>query len=111
MYLPIPTSVIFLFLGIASFAPLASHWPGWWMAYYGALLACWVVASVTAMRRVARRERREKQRLRRTVQGLQAARRAPGDTADDAVPATDLDGGRPSPSLLDIPKRAVRARH
>jgi hypothetical protein len=63
MYLPIPTPLVFLFLGIASFAPTASHWPGWWVAYYGALLVCWVVASVAAMRRVAQEERRAKRKL------------------------------------------------
>jgi membrane protein implicated in regulation of membrane protease activity len=63
MYLPIPTPLVFLFLGIASFAPTASYWPGWWMAYDGALLVCWVVASVAAMRRVAQEERRAKRKL------------------------------------------------
>jgi membrane protein implicated in regulation of membrane protease activity len=61
MYLTIPTWLIFLSLGIASFAPVASLWPGWRMAYYGALLMCWVLISVAAMRRMAREERQAKQ--------------------------------------------------
>jgi hypothetical protein len=48
MYLPIPIWLVFLLLCIASFAPVVSRWPGWWMAYYGALLLCWVLVSAKA---------------------------------------------------------------
>jgi hypothetical protein len=55
MYLMIPTPLLFLFLAVSSFAPIASSWPGWWTAYYGALMACWVVIVVAAMRREQRK--------------------------------------------------------
>jgi hypothetical protein len=57
----IPTWLMFLFLGIASFAPLVRLRPGRWMPYYyGTLLVCWVLVSVAAMRRVAREDRKAK---------------------------------------------------
>src|SRR6266508_2687464 len=67
MYLPIPTWLVFLFLCIASFAPFASRRPGWWMAYHGALLVCWVLVSVAAMRRVARADRKAKRKVARML--------------------------------------------
>ena len=51
-----PTWLMFLYLGIASFAPVAaSVRPGRWMPYYyGALLMWWVLVSMVAVRRQAR---------------------------------------------------------
>jgi hypothetical protein len=55
MYLMIPTPLLFLFLAVSSFAPIASSWAGWWTAYYGALMACWIAIVVAAMRREQRK--------------------------------------------------------
>jgi hypothetical protein len=63
MYLLIPTWLIFLFLVVASFAPLVSVRPTWWMPYYGALLVCWIVAAITALRQAEDEERAANQRL------------------------------------------------
>jgi hypothetical protein len=55
MHLPIPTWLLFLFLGIAAFAPLASRTPGRWLvAYYISLFACWIVVSIAAVRQLVR---------------------------------------------------------
>jgi hypothetical protein len=82
MKLTIPTWLVFLFLSIASFAPVVSRWPGWWMAYYGALLVCWVLVSVAAMRRVAREERKAKRKLARMLRQLRDAKRAEAAETD-----------------------------
>jgi hypothetical protein len=86
MHLTIPTWLAFLFLCVASFAPVASHWPGWWMIYYGALLACWILVSVAALRRVARDERKAQlklDRLRRRLRDMTGS--APVEPVDDSV--------------------------
>src|ERR1700741_1136226 len=57
MGMTIPTWLMYLFLIIASLGPLVSLWPRWRIAYYGALLVCWVLMSVVDMRRAAREER------------------------------------------------------
>jgi hypothetical protein len=85
MYLPIPIWLVYLFLCIASFSPIASYWPGWWKAYYGALLTCWVVASVAAMRRVAHQERRTKRRFLRQLLEDRAAETEPAEADTDAA--------------------------
>ena len=72
MKLTIPTWLAFLFLGIASFAPVVSLRAGWWMPYYGALLVCWVLTSIAAIRGVARRERRARRRLAYALRRLGA---------------------------------------
>jgi Domain of unknown function (DUF4381) len=76
MKLTIPTWLVFLFLGTASFAPLVSLRPGWWMLYYGALLVCWVLVAVAAMRQVARADRKAKRKLARMLRQLQDAKNA-----------------------------------
>jgi hypothetical protein len=87
MYLPIPTWLVFLFLCIASFAPFANRWPGWWMAYHGALLVCWVLVSVAALRRMAREDRKAKRKLARMLRRLRGAKNAEAaETGADAVP-------------------------
>lgn len=86
MYLPIPTWLVFLFLCIASFAPFASRRPGWWMAYHGALLVCWVLVSVAAMRRVARADRKAKRKVARMLRELRDPENAEAAETDaDAV--------------------------
>jgi hypothetical protein len=73
----IPTWLMFLFLGIASFAPLVRLRPGRWMPYYyGTLLVCWVLVSVAAMRRVAREEREAKRKVARILRLLRDAKNA-----------------------------------
>jgi hypothetical protein len=86
MYLPIPTWLVFLFLGIASFAPVVRVRPGWWVPYYGALLVCWVVVAVAAKRRLAREDRKAKRKLARMLRHLREAKNAEaGETDADAV--------------------------
>jgi hypothetical protein len=70
--LTIPTWLMFLFLTIASFGPLASLWPRGWIAYYGALLVCWVLISVAAIRRLVREEREAKRKLARRIRQFRA---------------------------------------
>jgi hypothetical protein len=95
MYLKIPTWLAFLFLCIASFAPVASAWRGWWVVYYGALLACWILVSVAAMRGVARDERKAKRKLDRMRQRLRdVTGPAPVDTGADPV----------GPALVEEPR-------
>jgi hypothetical protein len=89
MKLKIPTWLMFLFLGIASFAPVVSLRPGWWVPYYyGALLVCWVVVSVAAMRRVAREDRKAKRQLARMLRQLRDAKEA-GAAETDIIVARD----------------------
>jgi len=86
MSLPIPIWLAFLLLCIASLAPVMSRWPGWWMAYYGALLMCWALVSVVAMRRVAREDRQTKVELARLLRQLRDLKRAEAaETGTDAV--------------------------
>ena len=85
----IPTWLMFLFLGIASFAPVVSLRPGWWVPYYyGALLVCWVVVSVAAMRRVAREDRKAKRQPARMLRQLRDAKEA-GAAETDIIVARD----------------------
>ena len=89
MKLKIPTWLMFLFLGIAAFAPVVSLRPGWWVPYYyGALLACWVLVSVAAMRRVAREDRKAKRQLARMLRQLRDAKEA-GAAETDIIVARD----------------------
>ena len=61
----IPTWLMFLSLGIASFAPVVGSRPGWWVPYYyGALLVWWVLVSVAAVRGVALEDPKAKRQLR-----------------------------------------------
>ena len=89
MKLTIPTWLAFLFLGIASFAPVVSLRAGWWMPYYGALLVCWVLTSIAAIRGVARKERRARRRLAHALRRLGAAN---GEAAE-----MNADTGRHTP--------------
>jgi len=83
----IPTWLMFLFLGIASFAPLVRLRPGRWMPYYyGTLLICWVLVSVAATRRVAREDRKAKPQLARMLRQLRDAKKGEAAETDaDAV--------------------------
>ena len=73
----IPTWLMFLSLGIASFAPVVGLRPGWWVPYYyGALLVGWVLVSVAAMRGVAREDRQRKGQLARTLRQRRDAKTA-----------------------------------
>jgi len=65
--LRLPTWLLFTFLIIASFAPAAGRWRGWWFIYYGALFACWVWMSVAAARRAAREDRRRQRKIARLM--------------------------------------------
>ena len=86
MKLTIPTWLLFLVLGIASFAPVVSLRPHWWAPYYGALLVCWVLVSVAAMRQVAREDRKAKRKLARMLRQLRDAKHAEAAETDvDAV--------------------------
>jgi hypothetical protein len=93
MYLPIPTALVFLFLVIASFAPIASTWPGWWLPYYLALLSCWIVTSVAALRRIGRRERKAKRTRARRIRELADARSAAESPKPDTLVEHDEDRG------------------
>ena len=83
----IPTWLMFISLGIASFAPVVSLRPGWWVPYYyGALLVWWVLVSVAAMRGVAREDQKAKRQLARTPHQLRDAKNAEAaETHADAV--------------------------
>ena len=74
--LTIPTWLAFVFLGIAAFVPVVSLRPAWWLLYYGALLACWVLVSIAASRSVARDDRKAKRKLARVLRQVQAPRNA-----------------------------------
>jgi hypothetical protein len=81
----IPTWLMLVSLAIASFAPVVSLRPGWWVPYYyGALLVWWVLVSVAAMRRVARED--QKRQLAGTLRPLGDATNAEAEeTHADAV--------------------------
>ena len=68
----IPTWLMFLLLGIASLGPHVSLWPRGWIAYYGALLVCWVLMSVADMRRAVREERQAQHNLARMLRQFRA---------------------------------------
>ena len=85
MKLTIPTWLVFLFLGIASFAPVVSLRPRWWAPYYGALLVCWVVVSVAAMRLVAGEDRKTKRKRARMLRQLRDAKNAEAAETDAAA--------------------------
>ena len=72
--LTIPTWLAFVFLGIASFVPVVSLRPAWWLLYYAALLACWVLVSVAAKRSMAREDRKGKRKLARVLSQAQSTR-------------------------------------
>jgi hypothetical protein len=74
----VPIWLMFLFLGIASFAPVVvSLRPGWWMTYYyGALLVWWVLVSVAAMRWAAREEQKAERQPVRPVPQLRDPKNA-----------------------------------
>jgi hypothetical protein len=74
MYLMIPTWMIFVFLVVASFAPVISLRPAWWLPYYGALLMCWVLVVIAALRRAEQEERAAHHQFRRTLRKLQDER-------------------------------------
>jgi hypothetical protein len=63
MYLP--TWLLFAFLTVSAFAPVAGRWRGWWLVYYGALLVCWIFVSVAAVRKAARAGRMRQRKLAR----------------------------------------------
>jgi threonine/homoserine/homoserine lactone efflux protein len=63
MYLP--TWLVFAFLTVSAFAPVAGRWSGWWIVYYGALLICWVFVSGAAFRKAARARRMRQRKLAR----------------------------------------------
>jgi hypothetical protein len=91
--LTIPTWLVFLFLAIASFAPIVNLQPRWWAPYYGALLMCWVVVSVAAVRRMARDDQKLERTLAKGRQLRDAKNAEPAETG--AEPARDpLDEGR-----------------
>jgi hypothetical protein len=88
MELKIPTSLRFLFLGIASFAPVVVGLrPGWWILYYyGALLVGWVLVSVAGRRGVGREDRKAERQPVRTPRPLRDAKNAEAaETHADAV--------------------------
>jgi hypothetical protein len=72
MGMTVPTWLMFLFLSIAALGPHVSLWPRWWIAYYGALLVCWVLMSVADMRRAVREERQAQGNLARTLRQFRA---------------------------------------
>jgi hypothetical protein len=76
MYLPIPTWLVFAFLTVAAFAPVAGRWPGWWVVYYGALLVCWVLVSIAALRRAGRADRMRQRKLARLFRQHRNAEKA-----------------------------------
>ncbi len=81
----IPTWLILLFLGIASLGPHVSRWPRLWIAYYAALLACWVLMSIADMRRAIREERQARRDLAMTLREFRAVPQTEADTEADAV--------------------------
>jgi hypothetical protein len=103
MYLQIATPLVFLFLAIASFAPVASYWAGWWAAYYGALFVCWVVAAVVAMRRVTQEERKRRMEYIKKLRELDGGKTEATDAGVDAVRLADRDKG--GVAALDLPHR------
>jgi hypothetical protein len=85
----VPTWLMFLFLGIASFAPVVVGLrPGWWMAYYyGALLVWWVLVSVAAVRWVVREDHSTERQLAGRVRQLRDAKDAETAESDAIRPA------------------------
>jgi CHASE2 domain-containing sensor protein len=73
MHLRIPTWLIFAFLVVASFAPVVSLRPGWWLPYYGALMMCWVLVVVAALRQADQEDRDARHQFLRTLRRLQDA--------------------------------------
>jgi hypothetical protein len=71
--LRIPTWLIFVFLVVASFAPVVSLRPGWWLPYYGALMMCWVLVVVAALRQADQEDRAARLQFLRTLRRLQDA--------------------------------------
>ena len=61
-----------VFLSIAALGPHVSLWPRWRIAYYGALLVCWVLMSVADMRRAVREERQAQRNLTRMLRQFRA---------------------------------------
>lgn len=90
LYLPVPLWLLLLFLGIAAFAPVAGRWPGWWLGYYGALLACWVLVAMAAFRQAAREDREAQRVLARRLRQLREPEQAvliERNTDTDAAPS------------------------
>jgi hypothetical protein len=85
MHVMIPTWLIFVFLVIASFAPVVSLRPAWWIPYYVGLLACWIATVIAALRRARREERAAHQEFVRTLRRLQ-------DEPDDVDEREEVDG-------------------
>jgi hypothetical protein len=80
MYLPIRTWLVFLFLSIAAFAPLAGERPDWLIAYYVALFACWIVTAILAVYRLATDDRSTPaERMLRHLRSAAGARTDPAD--------------------------------
>jgi hypothetical protein len=92
--LTIPTWLVFLFLGIASFAPMVSVQPRWWVPYYGALLLCWVLVSVAVIRRVARENRKAERSLSRRRRPLRDVKNAEPAATSAAQARDPLDAER-----------------
>ena len=95
MKLTIPTWLAFVYLGIASFAPIVSLRPAWWMPYYGALLACWGLVAFAASRSLAREQRDAKRKLARLLRQIQVTNKAEaaeesGDAGRRALPEERL---------------------
>ena len=112
MTLTIPTWLAFVFLGIASFAPAVSLRPAWWVPYYGALLACWVLVAVAAWRSMAREDRKAKRNLARVLRQVQAttnaqAAEASGDGVRRALSEERLIIVAPDEALYDY----IHRRH
>jgi hypothetical protein len=90
LYLSVPLWLLLLFLGIAAFAPVAGRWPGWWLGYYGALLACWVLVAIAAFRQAAREDREAQRVLARRLRQLREPEQAvliESNTGADAAPS------------------------
>jgi hypothetical protein len=90
MGMTIPTWLMYLLLSIASLGPLVSPWPRWWIAYYGALLVCWVLMSVVDMRRAVREERQAEGNLARVLRQFRA------DPEAEAAAERDADAVHPA---------------
>ena len=96
----IPTWLMYLFLSIASLGPLVSPLPRWWIAYYVALLACWILMSVVDMRRAVREERQAKGNLARVLRQFRA-----GPDTDAAERDADAEDFAPTEERLIIVAR------
>jgi hypothetical protein len=80
--LRIPTWLLFAFLTIAAFAPVAGRWRGWWFVYYGALLVCWVWMSVVAARKAAREDRKRQRKIARLLRQHRNAQKTHREETD-----------------------------